>query len=224
MAFSLISMDIIRVLIADDHEMIRNGVRIVVESMPGWAVCGEVSTGTDAVRMAESLHPQIVVMDMAMPLLNGLEATRQIRKSLPGTEVMILTGNESEELVQQVYESGARSLILKTDGRKHVEEALQALAVHRSYFTTRAGEILFDRLLKGNKGGASQPDEGRLTAREREIVQLVTEGKINREVAAFLGISTKTVETHRAAVMRKLKLDSFSDLVRFAIRNHITSA
>ena len=197
---------------------------MVVESMPGWTVCGEASSGTEAVQMTEELRPEIVVMDIAMPLLNGLDATRQIKKSTPETEVLILTALETDELVRQVFASGARSYILKTDGKKHIEDALRALAMHRPYFTTRVGEILFDQLRQGEKSRAESPPGSRLTAREREIVQLLTEGKSNREVAGFLGISEKTVETHRAAVMRKLNLKSFSDLVRFAIRNHITSA
>jgi len=217
-------MQKIRVLIADDHQVMRRGIRAVVELLPGWEVCGEASTGRDAVDMAERLLPEIVVMDVTMPELNGLEATRQIKKDAPSTEVLMFTGLETEELVRQVFEAGARSYILKTDGREHLEAALRALAEHKPYFTTKIGEILFARFLQGKTRPDEETTEGRLTDREREIVQLLAEGGSNKEVADRLGISVKTVETHRAAIMKKLKFKSFSDLVRYAIRNHIISA
>jgi DNA-binding NarL/FixJ family response regulator len=217
-------MEKIRVLIADDHQVMRRGVRAVVELIPDWEVCGEASTGRDAVEMAERLQPEIVIMDVSMPELNGLEATRQIRKISPNTEVLMFTGLETEEMVRQVFEAGARSYILKTDGREQLESALRSLAEHKPYFTTKIGEILFARFLQGKTRVDEEAAEGRLTDREREIVQLLAEGSSNKEVADRLGISVKTVETHRAAVMKKLKFKSFSDLVRYAIRNHIISA
>jgi DNA-binding NarL/FixJ family response regulator len=214
----------IRVLIADDHQVMRRGVRAVIELIPEWEVCGEASTGRDAVDMAERLQPEIVIMDVSMPELNGLEATRQIRKISPSTEVLMFTGLETEEMVRQVFEAGARSYILKTDGREQLECALRSLAEHKPYFTTKIGEILFARFLQGKTRMDEESTEGRLTDREREIVQLLAEGGSNKEVADRLGISVKTVETHRAAVMKKLKFKSFSDLVRYAIRNNIISA
>lgn len=217
-------MEKIRVLIADDHQVMRRGVRAVIELIPGWEVCGEASTGRDAVDMAERLQPEIVIMDVSMPELNGLEATRQIRKISPSTEVLMFTGLETEEMVRQVFEAGARSYILKTDGREQLECALRSLAEHKPYFTTKIGEILFARFLQGKTRVDEETAEGRLTDREREIVQLLAEGGSNKEVADTLGISVKTVETHRAAVMKKLKFKSFSDLVRYAIRNNIISA
>jgi two-component system response regulator NreC len=216
-------MEPIRVLIADDHQVMRKGVRAVVELQEGWTVCGEASTGREAVEMADRLRPEIVVMDVQMPELNGLEATRQIKKIAPETEVLMFTGLETEELVRQVFEAGARSYILKTDGKEQLEAALRSLATHKSYFTTQVGEILFAKFLTG-KQKEEDTGEGRLTDREREIVQLLAEGRSNKEVADKLGISVKTAETHRAAIMRKLRFQSFSDLVRYAIRNHIISA
>jgi two-component system response regulator NreC len=215
-----------RVLLADDHQVMRRGLRAVIETMEGWEVCAEVQTGRDAVLQAERLRPEIAVLDMTMPELNGLEATRQIRKVSPQTEVLIFTGHETEELVHQVFEAGARSYILKTDGKDQLEAALRALAEHKPYFTTQIGEILFSKILTKKKGSATEEPTttGRLTDREREIVQLLAEGKSNKEVADFLGISVKTTETHRAAIMRKLQLKAFSELVRYAIRNHIISA
>lgn len=196
----------------------------MVELMPGWEVCGEASTGREAVEMVGRLHPQIVVMDVTMPELNGLEATRLIKKIAPKTEILMFTGLETEQLIRQVFEAGARSYILKTDGRAQLEAALQALALHKPYFTTQVGEILFTKLLHGKSRGEESTGDGRLTDREREIVQLLAEGGSNKEVAQALGISVKTVETHRAAIMKKLKFKSFSDLVRYAIRNNIISA
>ncbi|HET6406916.1 MAG TPA: response regulator transcription factor [Chthoniobacteraceae bacterium] len=215
-----------RVLLADDHMVMRRGLRAIIETMEGWEVCAEVESGREAVQAVERLRPEIAVLDMTMPELNGLEATRQIKKIAPETEVLIFTGHETEELVHQVFEAGARSYILKTDGKAQLEAALRSLAEHKPYFTTQIGEILFSKLLNKKKGIANDESAtvGRLTDREREIVQLLVEGKSNKEVADVLGISVKTTETHRAAIMRKLQLKAFSELVRYAIRNHIISA
>jgi len=217
-------MNTTKVLLADDHEMMRRGLRAAVENMPGWEVCGEASTGREAIDLTEKFRPSIVVMDMSMPDLNGLEATRQIKKASPLTEVLVFTGVEEEKLVHQMFEAGARSYILKTDGKEHFEAALRALAAHKSYFTSDVGEVLFAKFLHGKEEVSKDSTPGRLTNREREVVQLLTEGKSNKEVADILGISQKTAETHRATVMKKLKLASFADLVKYAIRNHIVSA
>jgi len=214
----------IQVLLADDHVVMRRGVRAIIEAMPGWTVCAEAANGREAVEAAARLLPDIVVMDVIMPELNGLEATRQIKKAWPQIEVMMFTGIETEDLVHQVFEAGARSYILKTDGIKRIEAALRALAAHKPYFTTEVGEILFARFLQEKIRTGEATEGSRLTNREREIVQLLGEGKSNKEVADNLGISVKTAETHRAAIMKKLKLKTFSDLVRYAIRNHIISA
>lgn len=214
----------IQVLLADDHQIVRRGLRAVVESMPGWMVCGEAETGRAAVQMAEQLRPDIVVMDINMPEMNGLDATRLIKKTCPETEVLIFTGNETEEIIRQVFEAGARSYIFKTDGMDQFAAALRSLSLHKPYFTTEVGEVLFSKFLNKKAGVAEDPYEGRLSAREREVVQLLSEGSSNKEVATRLGISVKTVETHRSTIMKKLKLSAFSELVRYAIRNHIISA
>ena len=216
-------METIRVLIADDHEVMRRGLRATVELMPGWSVCGEAHTGREAVELTTKLKPAIVVMDVTMPEMNGLDATRQIKKDHPEVEVLIFTGLETEELVRQVFEAGARSYILKTAGLQHLEAALRALAVHKPYFTTEVGEILFARFIHGKNAGNNESG-GRLTDREREIVQLLAEGRSNKQVADELGISVKTVETHRASIMKKLQFKAFSELVRYAVRNHIVSS
>jgi DNA-binding NarL/FixJ family response regulator len=213
----------LRILLADDHETIRHGVRMLIEKEEGWEVCGEASDGRKAVALAEKLVPDVVVLDIGMPELNGLDAARQIKRVLPKTEVLIFTGEESEQLIHEVFAAGVRSYILKSDIGSHLVEAIRALGQHKHYFTTRISEVIFARYLDGTSGPGSDQSEG-LTPREREIVQLLAEGKSNKDVSSVLGISIKTVETHRATVMRKLRLDSFADLVRYAIRNKIIAA
>ncbi len=215
-------MEKLRILLADDHEVVRQGVRILIEKEAGWEVCGEAANGRTAVALAEKLKPDVVVLDIGMPELNGLDAARQIKRALPKTEVLIFTAEESDQLIHDVFAAGARSYILKSDIGGHLVAAIRALGEHKHYFTNRISEVVFARYLDGASGAGKDKTEG-LTPREREIVQLLCEGKSNKEVAALLGISIKTVETHRAATMRKLRLDSFADLVRYAIRNKIIS-
>jgi two-component system response regulator NreC len=213
----------LRILLADDHEVIRHGIRALIEKEPGWEICGEAVDGRKAVALAEKLGPDIVVMDLGMPELNGLDAARQIKRALPRTEVLIFTGDESEQMIHDVFAAGARSYILKSDLGLHLVAAIRALGEHRHYFTSRISEVVFARYLDGASGAGNDKNEG-LTPREREIVQLLGEGKTNKEAGAVLGISIKTVESHRAAAMHKLRLDSFADLVRYAIRNKIIVA
>ncbi|MDP9099995.1 MAG: response regulator transcription factor [Verrucomicrobiota bacterium] len=210
----------LRILVADDHEIVRQGVRKLAEERPEWEVCGEAADGRSAVALAEELKPDVVIVDLGMPELGGLEATRQIKRSLPQTEVLIFTGQEDEQLIHDVFTAGARSYILKNDIGRHLIAAIEALGQHKHYFTNRTSEVIFARYLDGRSGPGNDKMEG-LTPREREIVQLLAEGKSNKEVASVLGISIKTAETHRATIMRKLNFDSFADLVRYAIRRKI---
>jgi DNA-binding NarL/FixJ family response regulator len=210
----------VRILVADDHEIVREGVRALIQAHAGWTICGDAATGREAVTMATQLKPDIVIMDIGMPDLNGLEATRQIRKTLPDVEVLIFTANETEDIVRQVFQAGARGYLLKTEANKHLIPAVEMLCKHRTYFSSKVSEMIFSGFVQG-RGGA---EESGLTARERETVQLIAEGKSNKEVADIFGISVKTVETHRAAIMRKLKLKSMADLVRYAVRNGIVEA
>jgi DNA-binding NarL/FixJ family response regulator len=218
-----VDIRIVRVLVADDHEAVRSGLRFIIDSMAGWEVCGEAADGREAVELAVALKPAIVVMDMSMPGLNGLDATRQIRKLCPDAEILAFTGVDEERLIHQMFEAGARGYILKTDPNEVIQAALRSLAEHKSYFTAKVGEVLFAKFLHGKESVSSGTEPDRLTRREREIVQLLAEGQSNKEVAATLGISMKTAETHRATVMKKLSLDSLASLVRYAIRNHIIS-
>ena len=214
-----------RGLLADDHELVRESLRRLIEGEPGWTVCAEAADGREAVALAEQERPDVAIIDIGMPELNGLDATRQILERCPSTEVLIFTGIETEDLVFSVFDAGARSYILKSDTRAQLLSALYAAAEHRPYFTTKVGELIFSRYVAMRR---SVPDDvgnmGLLTPREREIVQLVAEGRTSKEVALRLGISVKTAETHRAAVMRKLRLETLSDLIRYAIRNHLIEA
>jgi DNA-binding NarL/FixJ family response regulator len=216
----------LRILVADDHDIIRRGLKELLTSRSGWEVCAEAKTGREAVMLAEQLRPDVVVMDISMPDLNGLEAARKIRKSLPKTEILILTLHFSDQLVREIVEAGVRAYIMKSDADRDLVAAVEALANHRPFFTARAADMLLDGFVRPH---AAPPDpdaviRNRLTSREREIVQLLAEGKSSKEVAVSLGISVKTAETHRANIMRKLELHSVSELVRYAVRNQIIEA
>ena len=208
------------ILLADDHEIVREGLRAMIEREPGWEICGDASTGREAVAMAGNLKPDIVIMDIGMPELNGLEAARQIKKILPEIEILIFTANETEEIVRQVFQAGARGYLLKSEANKHLLPALDMLAKHRTYFSSSVSEMIFSGYLQGRMG----VEDATLTPRERETVQLIAEGRSNKEIASLFGISVKTVETHRATIMRKLRLDSVAALVKYAIRNGIVQA
>lgn len=212
-----------RILLVDDHEIIRKGLRSVLEARRDWEIIGEATTGRDAVKKVEELKPDVVVMDISMPEMNGLEAVRQIVKLVPRTEVLVLTMHESEDLVREVLEAGARGYLLKSDASRQLISAIEALRVHRPFLTSKVNEVVLMGYL-GRKPLKGETSGGRLTPREREIMQLLAEGKTNKEVATTLSISVKTAETHRTNIMRKLELHSISELVRYAVRNHIIEA
>jgi DNA-binding NarL/FixJ family response regulator len=215
----------LRILVVDDHDIIRRGLKQLLTAKPGWEVCGEAKTGREAVSMAEQMKPDVVVMDISMPDLNGLEAARRIHKEVPKTGILILTMHFSDQLVREVVDSGARGYILKSDADKDLVSAVEAISNKRTFFTPRASEMLLDGFSRQSYGVEPKlPLRNRLTSREREIVQLLAEGKSSKEVAVALGISVKTAETHRANIMRKLELHSVSELVRYAIKNQIIEA
>ena len=211
----------LRILIADDHEIVRRGLKALLSSRPDWIVCAEASTGREAVAMAEQHRPDIVVMDISMPGLNGLEATRKIRKVLPKAQVVILSIHYSDQLVREVLDSGARAYVLKSDASRDLLSAVEAVTSNRPFFTAGAARILIDGFC--NTPSSPQPSLLRksLSAREHEIVQLLAEGKSTKEVAVILGISVKTAETHRSNIMRKLEMHSVSELIRYAVRNNM---
>lgn len=212
----------VRIIIADDHEIMRKGLRSLLEARPEWQVIAEASTGREAVEKIKELTPNVAVLDIGMPELNGLEATRHIVRESPQTQVLILTMHESEQMVRDVLDAGARGYVLKSDAARDLVNAVDALSQHRTFFSSRISDILLQAYLHGPERPIQpQPARGRLTAREREIVQLLAEGKSNKEVATALNISVKTAETHRTNIMNKLDLHSISELVRYAVRNNI---
>jgi two-component system response regulator NreC len=217
-------MGSLRILIADDHELVRDGMRALIEHEPGWTVCGMATNGQEAVDSAKKLKPDVVVLDMTMPELDGLTALRQIKRALPNTEVMIFSAHHSEDVIKQLFDAGAKSYVQKSDAGRHLVTAIKSLAKHKPFFTPEISEILFARFCSTDFGNRQSRLDHSLTAREREIVRLLAEGRSNKEVASSLGISVRTAETHRAVLMRKLDVDSVSGLVRYAIRNNIIEA
>jgi DNA-binding NarL/FixJ family response regulator len=210
----------LRILIVDDHEIVRRGLRALLCSQPDWIVCAEASTGREAVKLAEQHKPNVVVMDIAMPDLNGIEATRQIRKMLPKTQVVILSLHYSDQLSREVLDAGAGGYLLKSDASNDLLAAIEAVSNKRTFFTSGAAQVLIEGFTKPLS--AQRPlMRKNLTTRQRQVVQLVAEGKSCKEVAVALGISVKTAETHRANIMRKLEMHSASELVRYAIKHHM---
>jgi DNA-binding NarL/FixJ family response regulator len=205
----------VRILVADDHGVVRRGLRALLESKRGWKICGEAANGREAVERARRLKPDVAILDIGMPGLNGVEAARQIRKVSPKTEILILSAHGSEKLVLEVLEAGARGYVVKEEADESLMVAVDALLRHVPFLTARIAKLI----AREKRGGLSKAPKGRLTSREREIAQLLAEGKTNKEVAAALGISAKTVETHRANIMLKLNIHSITDLVHYAIRN-----
>jgi len=218
-------MGTLRIMIADDHDLVRRGLKMLLEAHPGWKVCAEAHSGREAVEMAEEIRPDIAIMDISMPELNGIEAARKIKKISPNTEMLILSMHHTDQLVREIIETGAKGYIIKSDSDRSLVAAVEALAVHKPFFTSCATEIMLESLrTKGSVSEVAQSVRDRLTPREREIVQLLSEGKSSKEVAVILGISVKTSETHRANIMRKLEIHSVSQLVRYAVRNQIVEA
>ena len=216
----------LRILIADDHEVARGGVRALIEAHPGWEVCGEAKDGREAVERAADTNPDLVVLDIGMPNLNGLEAARQILAASPETPILILTMHDSDNTVSEVLRAGARGYVLKSDAGKDLVAAIDALQRQRTFFTTRVSQMVLDGYLGREIRPQASEYEGDvngdvLTSREREVVQLLAEGRTSKEVAVILNLSVKTAETHRTNLMRKLGLHSVADLTRYAVRNGI---
>jgi len=208
----------LRILVADDHQVVRTGLRTLLESKTGWQVCAEAANGREAVEKAGALQPDVAVLDIGMPLLNGVEATRQIRKASPRTEILILTMHDSEHMIQGVLDAGAHGYILKDDADRNLLAAVESLRRHKPYLSSRVSAAAAAG--QSDTDGIERPAR-RLTPREREIVQLLAEGKSNKEIATYLKISVKTAETHRANIMLKMNFHSVTELVRYAVKNKI---
>ena len=216
----------LRILIADDHEVARGGIRALLESHPGWEVCGEAKDGREAVEFASQLNPDLILLDIGMPNLNGLEAARQILAAAPEVAILILTMHDSDQVVREVLRAGARGFLLKSDAGRELVAAVEALQRQRTFFTTRVSQMVLEGYLdRDTREDGSQVKCAEvgdvLTAREREVIQLLAEGKTSKEVAVTLHLSVKTAETHRTNLMRKLGLHSVADLTRYAVRNGI---
>ncbi len=212
----------LRILVADDHDVVRQGLRSLLESRTGWEVCGEACNGREAVELSMQLRPDIVIADIAMPMMTGLEATRQILKANPKIQVIVLTMHESEELLREVLDAGARGYVLKTDKGRELISAVDAVCNHNTFFTSKVAEMVLHGYLEtGNSALKKANRAPALTPREKEVLHLVADGKSNKEVAAGLNISVKTAEAHRINIMRKLNAQSVVDLVKYAMRNNM---
>lgn len=207
----------IRLLVADDHDILRRGLRDLLEAQPGWSVVAEAVNGSQAFALAVDLKPDIAIVDVGMPDLNGFEATRRIREALPATEVLILTAHDSEQLAREAEASGARGYLLKSDAGRDLIAALESVRRHKFFLSPQMAKR---NTAEPARNGSNLPLP-RLTAREREIIQLLAEGYVNKDIATRLNISVKTAETHRTNIMRKIDVHSLPDLTRFAIRNHL---
>lgn len=212
-----------RILIADDHDIVRKGLRALVEEESSWQVVADVQDGRSAVVKTQELKPDIAILDISMPSLNGLDATKQIVKVNPDTKVLILTMHDSELLIQNVLNAGARGYLMKTDAGRDLVVAIRALLLGQTFFTQKVAQIVLDTFT-GKKTTTTEGEIQSLTAKEREVVQLLAEGKSSKEAADVLNVRTKTLETHRSNIMRKLGCHSVTDVVRYAIRNHLAQA
>jgi DNA-binding NarL/FixJ family response regulator len=214
----------LRILVADDHELVRRGIRGLLRAQRGWKVAGEAVNGREAVEKANKLKPDVAIVDVSMPDLDGLQATRQIREVTPNTEVVVLTMHESDQMVRRVLEAGALGYVLKSDLAAHLVKAVKVVSAGKLFLTPTVSDIV----LKGFLKTRNQPDplensQARPTSREVEIIRLLAEGKANKKIAAELGITIRTVETHRANIMLKLGLHSLTELIHYAIRHGIFS-
>jgi len=211
----------LRLVVVDDHGVVRRGVRALLESHPGWQVVAEGGNGREAVELVCKLRPDVIILDLSMPDMNGLEATRRIVEASPQTEVLVLTMHHSEQLAREVLQAGARGYLLKSDADQNLIAAVDSLSQHKPFLTSTVTEFVLDGYMQLTDGSEDDDGPAMVTPREREIIQLVAEGHSSKETATVLGVSVKTVDAHRANIMRKLRLRSVSDLVRYAIRNKI---
>jgi DNA-binding NarL/FixJ family response regulator len=213
----------VRILIADDHEVVRRGLATLLQSREGWEICGEAKDGREAVEMARQLKPDVVVLDIGMPNLNGLAATRQLTQQNPQQKVIVLTITDSDQVIREALDAGARGFVLKSDAARDLVSAVEALQRNRMFFTPKVNDMVLAGFLdKGQSASRGEaPKLPTLTPRELEVVQLLAEGKSSKEVATALDMSTKTAETHRSNIMRKLGFHSIRDIVVYAIKNEI---
>ena len=212
----------LRLVVADDHDIVRGGLRDLLEEHVGWKVVAEAATGTDAVTKVREFSADVAILDISMPSLSGLEAARRIIQSGSKARILILTLHDSDTMIKEMLDTGVRGYVLKSDAARDLFVAVEALQHGRTFFTSKVAEMIQNGYLKKRKNPtATEPGASRITPRQREILKLLAEGKANRDIAVALGMSVKTAETHRAALMRRLNYHSVTDLVRYAIRNKI---
>ena len=214
-------MSTFRILLADDHPIFRMGVSSLIRSNPGWEVCGEAADGREAATKCIQLRPDLLILDICMPNLNGLDAARQILKHSPDQKILVLTNVESEQVIRECLEAGVRGWAFKSDSPAELTAAIQAMQQNRFSFSARVSNLILHGYLKPHGVNPTISVPARLSAREREVVQLVSEGKTSREIASLLGVTVKTAESHRSNVMLKLRVHSTVELVMYAIRNEI---
>ena len=214
-------MSSIRILLADDHTMVRDGLRALLAGQPGIEIVAEAADGRECIQLAEEHAPDVVMMDVAMPRMNGIEATRRILSANPGTGVVILSMHQDESYVLQALSAGARGYLLKDSPREDILEAIRAAAQGRSFLSRKVSRMLQEEHIEELRSKGLDDSFDLLTDREREILQLLAEGRANKEVAGLLNISTTTVETHRGHILRKLSLHGTADLILYAVRKKI---
>jgi DNA-binding NarL/FixJ family response regulator len=215
----------LRILVADDHELVRRGIRGLLRAQRGWRIIGEATNGREAVEKTNKLKPDVAIVDISMPDLDGLQATRRIREAAPGTSVVVLTMHESDQMVRRVLDAGALGYVLKSDLAAHLVKAVKDVSAGRLFLTPRVSDIVLKGFLKdGSPPEPMENSRARPTPREVQVIRLVAEGKANKEIAAELGITPRTVETHRAKIMLKLGMHSLAELIHYAIRNKIVAA
>ena len=209
----------IRILLADDHDLMREGIRSMLESHANFEVCAEAKDGIEATEKAVEYRPDVVILDVTMPKMNGLEASRRITKQLPETQVLIFTIHDSEDMVRETLDAGAHGYVLKSEAPTHLAAAVEAVAQRDLYFSSGISNFVIDSLINSGSGSTEGSiQEIPLTAREIEVLRLLARGNSNKEIATTLFISVRTVETHRRTIHKKLKLNSVAELVRYAIR------
>jgi len=214
-------MSAFRILLADDHPVFRLGLCSLLGSHEGWEICGEATDGREAVEKCKQLKPDLLILDICMPRLNGVDAARQILRDNPGQRILVVTDVGSEQVVRDCLEAGVRGWVFKSDGSADLTTAVEGLQQHRSTFSSRVSDLILNGYLQPHRVSPAVALPPRLTLREREVVQLVGEGKTSKEVATMLGMTLKTAETHRSNIMIKLKLHSTVELVLYAVRNEI---
>ena len=213
----------LRLVVADDHALMRRGICDLLEAEPGWEVVAQAANGREAVEAVARTRPDVLVIDLAMPELNGLTAAREILRSFPRVEIVLLTMHNTDQTIREVLECGARGYVLKSDAEQDLLVAVKAVAQGKPFFTPSVAEVVLKGYLRQSTRPATAERQEELTTREREVVQLLAEGKGNKEVAAAMQVSVKTVEAHRGNINRKLSIRSTSELVRYAIRNAIVT-